>query len=274
MLLHRIQAPERQPQVDGDDSAPRTFAQRVVHTFQTQAALRWVVGLAALLTLFQIILLPSVIPCILVVMHSTWVPQIWRNARRGSANALQHGFVLGTAAGRLALPVYALACPDNVFFIENARWVWGLVLWQVVQIALLFAQDRFGPAFFLPKRFQAEPGYDYHPILVARDEEAGGGDAGGDVGAELADGADPDAVPLLEDGKIDKDGRPAQRGYFEGGNTCSICMEEVDTRPDTIAGRTAYAVAPCHHLFHTKCLQQWMGIKTICPLCKRPLPPL
>lgn len=51
-------------------------------------------------------------------------------------------------------------------------------------------------------------------------------------------------------------------------------MEEVDTRPDTIAGRTAYAVAPCHHLFHTRCLQQWMGIKTICPLCKRPLPPL
>lgn len=58
-----------------------------------------------------------------------------------------------------------------------------------------------------------------------------------------------------------------------------------------INARRAYAVAPCHHLFHTKCLQQWMTIKvgltreirqgvaltcsqTICPLCKRPLPPL
>lgn len=143
-----------------------------------------------------------------------------------------------------------------MFFIENAPWIWLLVLWQGAQILLLLAQDRFGPAFFLPRRFQAAPGYDYHPLLAARDEEAGLGEP-----LEVDDGG--------------KDGETkVQRGYFEGGNTCSICMEEVDTRPDAIAGRTAYAVAPCHHLFHTRCLQQWMGIKTICPLCKRALPPL
>lgn len=127
------------------------------------------------------------------------------------------------------------------------------MLWQGAQILLLLAQDRFGPAFFLPKRFQAEPGYDYHPLLVPRDEEAGLGEA--DAGEEDRE-----------------EGGTKQRGYFEGGSTCSICMEDVDTGPDAV--RSAYAVAPCHHLFHTRCLQQWMGIKTICPLCKRPLPPL
>lgn len=105
MLLHRIQAPERAPQQDDDDDEPRGFFGRISHAFHTHAPLRWIAGIAALLLLFQIILIPNVIPFILFVMHSTWVPQIWRNARRGSANALQHGFVLGTAAGRLALPL-------------------------------------------------------------------------------------------------------------------------------------------------------------------------
>ena len=45
-------------------------------------------------------------------------------------------------------------------------------------------------------------------------------------------------------------------------------MEPVDTRPgpsgEVLLGinpRRAYALAPCHHLFHTKCLTQWMAVK-------------
>lgn len=109
----------------------------------------------------QIALMPSVIPFVLFAMQSIWVPQIYRNARRGSNGALGHGFIVGTSIGRLALPLCewlacdrwqpltsdALACPENVFFIDNADWVWGMVFWQVVQIAVLFAQDRFGSAF-------------------------------------------------------------------------------------------------------------------------------
>jgi len=50
--------------------------------------------------------------------------------------------------------------------------------------------------------------------------------------------------------------------------TCSICMDPVDTRPgpsgEVLLGinlRRAYALAPCHHLFHTRCLAQWMAVK-------------
>lgn len=50
--------------------------------------------------------------------------------------------------------------------------------------------------------------------------------------------------------------------------TCSICMDPVDTRPgpsgEVLLGinpRRAYALAPCHHLFHTKCLAQWVAVK-------------
>jgi hypothetical protein len=38
-------------------------------------------------------------------MYSFWIPQIWRNARRGSTDAMDKTFILGTSIGRLALPL-------------------------------------------------------------------------------------------------------------------------------------------------------------------------
>ncbi|KAG5654197.1 hypothetical protein H0H81_006230 [Sphagnurus paluster] len=59
------------------------------------------------------------------------------------------------------------------------------------------------------------------------------------------------------------------------------------------SARKIYSLAPCHHLFHTECLEKvflvllisilitdhfflvkWLAIKNICPQCRRPLPPL
>lgn len=97
---------------------------------------------------------------------------------------------------------------------------------------------------------QPAESYNYHPLLQPPDAESG---------------------PLLSG--------PAE-------TTCSICMEEVDVGPhghgasssaggstapfagEAILGlgnRRAYALAPCHHLFHTKCLAQWLAIK-VCML--------
>lgn len=125
---------------------------------------------------------PSVFPIFLTSLYSFWVPQIWRNARRGNGRALGWGFVLGMSGGRLVLPlceflnrsnssllllsaqllqtslqpvaqmlnkikIDAFAYPNNMFFTEPKRWVWGLVAWQVVQVGVLYAQERFGPAF-------------------------------------------------------------------------------------------------------------------------------
>lgn len=48
---------------------------------------------------------PSVFPIFLTSLYSFWVPQIWRNARRGNGRALGWGFVLGMSGGRLVLPL-------------------------------------------------------------------------------------------------------------------------------------------------------------------------
>ena len=36
--------------------------------------------------------------------------------------------------------------------------------------------------------------------------------------------------------------------------------------------KTKLMITPCHHVFHTICLQNWMNVKLICPLCNNELP--
>ena len=94
-------------------------------------------------------------------------------------------------------------------------------------------------------QFQPADSYNYHPLL-----------------------------PPSSDSKIDLDPE-AQSSLTIEEKTCSICMEEVDTTPgpssEVLLGmnrRRSYAVAPCHHLFHTRCLAQWLAIK-VCPHSSR-----
>lgn len=40
---------------------------------------------------------------------------------------------------------------------------------------------------------------------------------------------------------------------------CSICLEKLNINK--------VIKLKCNHLFHEKCIQQWLSIKNICPLC-------
>ena len=46
---------------------------------------------------------------------------------------------------------------------------------------------------------------------------------------------------------------------------CSICLMEVNDGEDTI-------LLPCGHMFHEKCVTQWLKIHNTCPLCRFELP--
>ncbi|KAJ0253388.1 RING-type domain-containing protein [Hirschfeldia incana] len=49
----------------------------------------------------------------------------------------------------------------------------------------------------------------------------------------------------------------------EGG--CPICLEEWSE------GDVA-AVMPCEHKFHSKCVEEWLGMHATCPLCRYEMP--
>ncbi|GFO14538.1 RING finger protein 122-like [Plakobranchus ocellatus] len=50
----------------------------------------------------------------------------------------------------------------------------------------------------------------------------------------------------------------------EGSNSCPVCLEEF-SKGEKIAA------CNCQHVFHSKCLIQWLQCRNNCPLCKAPV---
>ncbi|KAL8293462.1 hypothetical protein RQP46_000163 [Phenoliferia psychrophenolica] len=198
-------------------------------------------GLAIAFAVLLIIIVWGWIALLIIVFYSYWIPQISLNVQRGAARmTLQREYIIGTTIGRLFLPVYFLACPNNLLGAEPTKWVIPLILYSTSQAAVLLLQDsRLGARFFLPNvvlaRFgvTTDPVWEYHPLLSGLD---------------------------IEGGKIEAE-------------DCPICMEpiELGDKEDRELGlkgraRWAYMVPPCHHTCHTNCLESWMQIKNVCPL--------
>ncbi|GAA5821138.1 hypothetical protein JCM3770_005689 [Rhodotorula araucariae] len=212
-------------------------------------------------------------PFLLWIVYSYWIPQIVLNVQRGTARqSLADEYVVGTTVARLIPPLYFWGYEGNCLLVETSPKIIYLVAYSGLQALLLVAQSRcsrpaaatsrFAPAggarFFLPAvlvralDLPETTSWDYHPRVLpaslAADLEAGG-KAGGDAAVE-------------ED--------------------CPICLSPVHvhaTKAELAAGqaddvRRAAAVTPCAHLVHTECLEQWMSVRAVCPVCRAGLPPL
>ncbi|KAM9726271.1 RING finger protein 122-like isoform 1-T1 [Menidia menidia] len=48
------------------------------------------------------------------------------------------------------------------------------------------------------------------------------------------------------------------------GQTCVVCLEEFRSRDEL-------GLCPCSHAFHKKCLLKWLEIRSVCPMCNKPI---
>ncbi|KAI6126043.1 hypothetical protein EDD16DRAFT_1554771 [Pisolithus croceorrhizus] len=166
----------------------------------------------------------------------------------GRSSSLSAEYLIGTSVCRLWFPFYFLANSSNVLDVEPRRWVYSLAAFVLFQVGVVLLQKSLGPMFFLPRRFVTTQIYDYHPPMPSN----------------MHDPEAPDQ-PLGD---------------------CSICMEVIHVKDSKqlqqvtggllqkVGVKKNYSVAPCHHIFHTECLEKWLAVKNICPQCRRPLPPL
>ncbi|KAG8729043.1 hypothetical protein FRC11_009636, partial [Ceratobasidium sp. 423] len=170
----------------------------------------------------QITVSPRLVLYAIGALYSFWVPQIMRNVKRGTRKALQKRYVIGTTLCRLFFPL----CKSFDLPPMNPK------LNGYSKISLSARVMSFLPNVSL---VEIEL-YDWHPPIARPDAEA--------------------PNPSLGD--------------------CAICMDDIllDS-PDASGGKEGasllagvgmgtkcvYAVAPCHHMFHTKCLEQWLAIK-------------
>lgn len=194
------------------------------------------------------------------VLNSYWLPQIFRNAIKGTlprrsrlrseALGIQRQnkmpllwkFIIGTTIIRTLPVVYVFTYSSNVFrHHKDVRFVVVLCLYLLFQIAVLYSQDILGSRWFLPKLAIPE-GYSYHKPMSAQE--------------------------LMEHGSS-----------VDHTVDCAICMSEVPVYVEDVpethkVDLQTYMTTPCGHVFHTQCLENWMSYKLQCPVCRSPLPPL
>ncbi|XP_068183258.1 RING finger protein 122-like isoform X2 [Antennarius striatus] len=48
------------------------------------------------------------------------------------------------------------------------------------------------------------------------------------------------------------------------GQTCVVCLEEFCSRDEL-------GVCPCSHAFHKTCLLKWLEVRSVCPMCNKPI---
>lgn len=197
---------------------------------------------------------------------SFWIPQIYRNIMRNCRRALGWEFVIGTTIVRLIPILYWYIDDKNILSVKTGRTS-ALVLtcWVLLQLLLLASQQFLGPRIFV-KNAWCPPAYDYHPILREEaDEESG----------EML----PVGFVASASEARSSEGKEHISRIFD----CAICMNEIEvpiaTQKDSAAAHRwldqwRYMVTPCRHIFHRDCLEGWMDLRLICPICRESLPPL
>ncbi|GAA5998479.1 uncharacterized protein JCM10292_002726 [Rhodotorula paludigena] len=212
-------------------------------------------------------------PFFLWLIYSYWIPQIVTNVYRGTARqSLAGEYIVGTTIARLATPVYFWGYGGNCLMVEATPKIFYLVAYSGLQAVILLLQARFsssssrfasaGARFFVPSflihalELPAISTWNYHP----RDLPAS----------------------LLADLSSDLEAGKAAGGAAAPEPDCPICLTGVQLLPTKLeleagqgdAVRAQCAVTPCAHVVHTECLEQWMQVRAVCPVCRASLPPL
>lgn len=235
--------PEDESQISGSVYT-RFFFTLIVFTFVLLNSLMWPKDLRSN---FEKLALFS--------LNSYWLPQAYRNVVKGSNKAFKWWFILGTTFVRLIPIFYILVVKTNVFdHHQDIRFFQLLLVWLLFQIVLLFLQSWIGSRFFLPTSWLPKT-YNYHPLLTKEDVTTG--KFGVDINEQTI--------------------RDLDNGFFQ--LDCAICMDTVRVELDD--GRMHHhnnnkesIVTPCHHVFHTECLERHLRYKLQCPICRSGLPPV
>ena len=192
---------------------------------------------------------------------SFWVPQIYRNILRNCRKAMSWDYMIGISILRTVTIVYWYFDHHNLLaFDASSTTGYVMMIWVWLQVVVLGVQYFLGPRLFIPAEW-CPPAYEYHPLLQQGDEEAG-----------LPIGE----VASASEGK-DKDDKQQNRKIFD----CAICMNEIDVpvvskteKGSAWLEQRNYMVTPCRHIFHTECLEGWMNLRLVCPICRETLPSL
>ena len=194
------------------------------------------------------------------LFFGTWLGQIIYSAKKGTKPSMPHSYIFFVTIFKSFIPVYLKCYPNSIFsFKPNYLKVFILDSVLFFEAIILSLQKILGPKFFLTKKYK-QPKYDYYKQENEIDEKS----------------KNQECVICLENiGKIsqveDNKEFNEKKEKFDLEKYMENLVKKYKNRN---RNKGPYMVTPCHHLFHTKCLEMWLEQKNECPYCRQRIPPL
>jgi hypothetical protein len=199
-------------------------------------------------------------PMTFLLFLGTWLGQIIYSAKKGTKPSMPFSYIFFVTLFKSFIPIY-LKCNPNSIFSFKPNYLKVIILDSVLYIEaiILSFQKLFGPKFFLTKKYK-HPKFDYYKQEKEIEEK--------DKNQECV-------ICLDNIGKIPQNEEENSMNENHGKFDLEKYLQElVKKYYNKHRNKGPFMLTPCHHLFHTKCLELWLEQKNECPYCRQKIPPL
>ena len=193
---------------------------------------------------------------------ATWLGQIIYSAKKGTKPPMSYSYIFFVTLSKMSIPIY-LKCYPNSIFSYRPNYLKVIILNGVLflESVIVSLQKLLGPKFFLTKKYK-QPKYDYFRKKNEINE------------ADL----EQECVICLDNiGKINEntgDDYNKPKNKNERIDLEKYIENLVKKYKNKNKNEKPYMVTPCHHIFHSRCLELWLEQKNECPYCRQKIPPL
>jgi hypothetical protein len=193
-----------------------------------------------------------------ILFASTWICQIIYSAKQGTKPPMSYLYIISASSSKICICFYLKAFKNNIFgYRPNYTKVFIVSSVIIIEAIILCLQKYLGAKFIIPKKFRKQ-GYNYYRNeneITENDKEIECVICLDKIGN----------ISIYEDGKINNNkGNYIKREF----------IKYIEKLKEKQINKGNYMLTPCHHLFHTKCLESWLNVKNQCPCCRQKIPPL
>jgi len=205
---------------------------------------------------------------IYLFFFSTWFFQIYHSVKNSTKPPMSFQYIFSFTLGRMIIPIYIKANPYNIFELKPSyNKVIVIILTLLIELIIISLQKILGPKFFIPKFLKGEE-YDYYRNYNEINEN------------ELEIICAICLVKIKDDPTIDSDIK------FELNSSKDNDIFDDDDEKISLSDKIINSiknwknkltkkpimVTPCHHVYHTICLEKCIETKNICPVCRSKIP--
>ena len=196
----------------------------------------------------------------ILLFLATWLGQIIYSARMGTKPPMPYSYIFFVSIFKMFIPMY-LKCYPNSIFSFRPNYLKVIILDGIVflEAIILSLQKLIGPKFFLTKKYK-QPKYDYFRKKSELNEA--------DLEQQCVICLD-NLGRITEEFNVEKSQNKDEKLNFEKKINDFITKIKNKNR-----NNKPLMVTPCHHIFHTRCLELWLEQKNECPYCRAKIPPL